>query len=165
MKKQIKQLGIKVAWYISSLWWRLAVRNYETVSVPDRDTIIQYFISVRNGLEILGLESRDFDETLKDRLKMIIYWAACRKGIKLGNGFAQKSARDIMWEINSFNNILIRYNENVITLYEYSTDSTNWVTPSFLLGCIWKLEIDTEVKELLYLANIILTVAFKEEEK
>lgn len=165
MKNRLRQLGVKLAWYSSSLWWGLALKNYETVSVPDKDTIIKHFISIRNGLEVLGLDSREFIETTKDRLKMIIYWATCRKGIRLENGFAQKSAREIMWEINSFNNVLIRYNENVITLYEYSVDSVNWVTPSFLLGCIWKLEIDTEVKELLYLANIILTVPFKEEEK
>ena len=157
MKESFRKLCTKIVWYISALWWKLAIEYYETIRVPDMNTIVKHYLSTRNGLCILGFDARDFKETINNRLKMIIYWAAKQREISLSKGFADKKCFDICDEINKSEKLSIRKNEKNCFVLEYSFDGNSWKSPIFVLGNIWKLDVEEETKLLLYLANILIT--------
>ena len=157
--KNFKKACTWLLWCLLNPVWKGSLKYRKYLNSPcDLDEIHEHFKNLLDALGYLGSSARDFDDQVRDRLLMILYWVTSRKGMALD---LNKSAQDIMWEINSFtpntvDDFKIRWNNNNIHKFEYSTNVIDWEVPNFPDGTIWGKSMSEENEKLAYLANIML---------
>lgn len=157
--KNVKMICTWIFWCFLNPVWKGSLKYRKYLTKPcDLDEIHEHFRNLLSALGYLGSSARDFDDQVKDRLLLILYWVTDRKGMTLD---LNKSAQDIMWEINSFtpntvDDFKIRWNNNNVFKFEYKTNVIDWETPGFPDGTIWGKEMSEENEKLAYLVNILL---------
>ena len=156
--KNLKLIGTWFLWCLLAPCWRQSVRYRDVMSIPSEEKLHEHFKNLLSALGILGESARDFDDQVRDRLLMLLYWVTKSKGISLD---MKESANDIMWKINAnttntCDQFMIRQNTTNPFQFEYRTDVVDWEVPSFLDGTIWSKTLSEDNERLAYLVNIML---------